>query len=131
MAAVALARVMAALPGAGLSTLQGLRRQIAGDGDHMNRRQGSHRQASHRLGDEERQRNLPTCNHPEIAASPHRQIVPALAHRGRLIGSERSFDPVLHANVQSHQRDRAHPRQAPRPVQPVEPEGPIGSGAGT
>ena len=62
----------------------------------MDCRRGSHRNVSHRLSKEERQRILLTCNEPEFAALPPGQIVPILAERGLFIGSERSFYRVSH-----------------------------------
>jgi transposase len=82
----------------GLTTLQRWRRQFAGDGDGIDRRKGSHRHVAHRLSEEECQRILLTCNEPEFAALPPRQIAPILADRGLYIGSERSFYRVLHGH---------------------------------
>jgi transposase len=107
MAAGARAQELAALLSVGLTTLQRWRRQFAGNGDGLDRRKGSHRQVSHRLTEEERQRILLTCNQSEFSASPPGQIVPVLADRGLSIGSERSFYRVLHANGQAHRRGRA------------------------
>ena len=132
MAAGARARVVAALLGVGLTTLQRWRRQFAGDGDGLDGRKGSYRLVSHRLTDEERQRILLTCNQPEFAALPPGQIVPILADRGLynsfgedfVYGSERSFYRVLHAQSQVHRRGRARPPQEPRPVPRLEARGP-------
>ena len=108
----------------GLTTLQRWRLQFVGDGDGLDRRKGSHRQVSHRLTEEERQRILLTCNQPEFSALPPGQIVPVLADRGLYIGSERSFYRVLHANGQAHRRGRARPPQEPRPVPRLQARGP-------
>jgi transposase InsO family protein len=124
MAAGARARVVAALLGVGLTTLQRWRRQFAGDGDGRDGRKGSPRLVSHRLTDAERQRILLTCNQPEFAALPPGQIVPVLADRGLYIGSERSFYRVLHAHGQAHRRGRARPPQEPRRVPRLEARGP-------
>ena len=70
MANGARARELAQLLGVGLTTLQRWRRQFAGDGDGVDRRQGSYRHVAHRLSEEERQRILLTCNEPEFAALP-------------------------------------------------------------
>jgi putative transposase len=107
-----------------LMTLQRWRRQFAGDGDDLDRRTGLLRLVSHRLTEEERQRNLLTCNQPEFAALPPGQIVPILADRGLYIGSERSFYRVLHAHGQGHRRGRARPPQEPRPVPSLRSDGP-------
>jgi hypothetical protein len=48
----------------------------------LDRRKSSHRLVFHRLSEEERQRILLTCNHPEFKALPPGQIVPILADRG-------------------------------------------------
>ncbi len=124
VAAGARARVVAALLGVGLTTLQRWRRQFTGDGDGLDGRKGSHRLVSHRLTDEERQRILLTCNQPEFSALPPGQIVPILADRGLYIGSERSFYRVLHAHGQAHRRGRARPPQEPRPVPRLRADGP-------
>ncbi|WP_254217352.1 helix-turn-helix domain-containing protein, partial [Synechococcus sp. CCY 9618] len=124
LAAGARASELAKLLGLSLSTLQRWRRQFAGDGDGLDRRNGSHRLISHRLTDEERQRILLTCNQPEFADLPPGQIVPALADRGVYIGSERSYYRVLHAHGQAHRRGRARPPQEPRPVPRLEARGP-------
>ena len=124
MAAGARAQELAALLSVGLTTLQRWRRQFAGNGDGLDRRKGSHRQVSHRLTEEERQRILLTCNQPEFSALPPGQIVPVLADRGLYIGSERSFYRVLHANGQAHRRGRARPPQEPRPVPRLQARGP-------
>ena len=87
IAAGARARQLALLLGIGLTTLQRWRRQFAGDGGGVDCRKGSHRNVSHRLSAEERQRILLTCNEPEFAALPPGQIVPILADRGLFIGS--------------------------------------------
>ena len=79
---------------------------------------------SHRLTEEERQPILLTCNQPECAALPHRQIVPILADQSLYIGSERSFYRVLHAHGQAHRRGRARPPQEPREVPRLEASGP-------
>ena len=100
IAAGARARQLALLLGIGLTTLQRWRRQFAGDGGGVDCRKGSHRNVSHRLSAEERQRILLTCNEPEFAALPPGQIVPILADRGLFIGSERSFYRVLHCHGQ-------------------------------
>ena len=107
---------MADLLEVGLNTLQRWRRQFAGVGDGLDRRKGSHHLVSHRLSDEERQRILLTCNQAEFAALPSGQIVPILANLGLFIGSECSFDRVLHAHGQVHRRVSNRPPQAPRPV---------------
>lgn len=75
----------------GLTTLQRWPRQFAGDGVGVDRRKGSYRHVAHRLSEEERQRILLTCNEPELAALPSRQIVPVLVDRWLYIGSECSF----------------------------------------
>ena len=124
MAAGARARKVAALLGIGLTTLQRWRRAFAADGDGVDRRKGSHRHVAHRLGEEERQRILLTCNEPEFAALPPGQIVPVLADRGLFIGSERSFYRVLHAYGQAHRRGRARPPQVPRAVPRLRASGP-------
>ena len=90
----------------------------------MDCRKGSHRNVSHRLSAEERQRILLTCNEPEFAALPPGQIVPILADRGLFIGSERSFYRVLHAHGQANRRGRARPPQEPRPVPRLRAAGP-------
>ena len=118
------AREVAALLGVGLTTLQRWRRQFAGGGDGTDHRKGSHRNVSHRLSDEERQRILLTCNEPEFAALPPGQIVPVLADRGLFIGSERSFYRVLHAHGQAHRRGRARLPMEPRPVPRLRADGP-------
>ncbi len=97
---------------------------IAGDGDGLDGRKGSHRLVSHRLTDEERQRILLTCNQPEFRELPTGQIVPILADRGLYIGSERSFYRVLHDHGQAHRRGRARQPQEPRPVPRLEARGP-------
>ena len=79
---------------------------------------------SHRLADEEPQRILLTCNQPEFAALSPGQIVPILAVRGLVIGSERSFYRVLHAHGQVHRRGRARLPQEPKPVPRPEARGP-------
>lgn len=119
---------MAALLGVGPTTLQRWRRQFAGAGDGVDRRNSSHRLVSRRLTDEERQRILLTCNQPEFAALPPGQVVPAIADRGLynsfgedfFYGSESSFYRVLHAHGQAHCRGRARPAQAPRPAPRLE-----------
>jgi putative transposase len=124
MASGAWASELALLLGVGLSTLQRLRRQFAGDGDGMDRRKGSHRHVAHRLSEGERQRILLTCTEPEFATQPPGQIVPVQADRGLyncfgedfVYGSKRSFYRVLHAHVKVHRRGRARPPQEPRPV---------------
>ncbi len=126
------AQTLAALLGVGLSTLQRWRRQVAGDGDGIDRRKGSHRVISHRLKEEERHRILLTCNQPEFAALPPGQIVPILADQSLynssgedfVYGSERSFYRVLHAHGQAHRRGRARPPQEPREVPQLEAKGP-------
>ena len=60
----------------------------------------------------------------DVAAWPDR------ADRGLYIGSERSFDRVLHAHCQAQGSGRARPPQEPRPVPRLVPEGRIRSGAG-
>ena len=124
IAAGARARQLALLLGIGLTTLQRWRRQFAGDGGGVDCRKGSHRNVSHRLSAEERQRILLTCNEPEFAALPPGQIVPILADRGLFIGSERSFYRVLHAHGQANRRGRARPPQEPRPVPRLRAAGP-------
>ena len=124
MAAGARAQELAALLSVGLTTLQRWRRQFAGNGDGLDRRKGSHRQVSHRLTEEERQRILLTCNQPEFSALPPGQIVPALADQGVYIGSERSFYRVLHDHGQAHHRGRARPPQEPRAVPRLQARGP-------
>jgi putative transposase len=99
-------------------------RQFAGDGVGVDRRKGSCRDVTHRLGEEERQRILLTCNESEFAALPPGQIVPILADRGLYIGSERSFYRVLHAHGQVHRRGRARPPQEPIPVPRLRAAGP-------
>jgi len=95
----AMARVVAALLGVWLTTLQRWRRQFAGGGDGTDHRKGSHRNVSHRLSDEGRQRILLPCNELEFAALPPGQIVPVLADRALFIGSYCCFYRVLHAHV--------------------------------
>jgi len=56
---------------------------------------------SHRLGDEEHQRTLQTCNEPEFVALPPGQIVPVLTDRGLIMVLERSFYRVLHVHGQA------------------------------
>jgi putative transposase len=124
IAAGARARQLALLLGIGLTTLQRWRRQFAGEGSGVDCRKGSHRNVSHRLSAEERQRILLTCNEPEFAALPPGQIVPILADRGLFIGSERSFYRVLHAHGQANRRGRARPPQEPRPVPRLRAAGP-------
>ena len=124
IAAGARARQLALLLGIGLTTLQRWRRQFAGDGGGMDCRKGSHRNVSHRLSAEERQRILLTCNEPEFAALPPGQIVPILADRGLFIGSERSFYRVLHCHDQANRRGRSRPPQEPRPVPRLRAAGP-------
>ena len=51
---------LALLLGVGLSTLQRLTPQFAGNGDGIDRRKGSHCHVAHCLSDEERQRILLT-----------------------------------------------------------------------
>ena len=116
IAAGARARQLALLLGIGLTTLQRWRRQFAGDGGGVDCRKGSHRNVSHRLSAEERQRILLTCNEPEFAALPPGQIVQILADRVLFIGSERSFYRVLHCHGQ--------PPQEPRPVPRLRADGP-------
>ena len=104
IAAGARARQLALLLGIGLTTLQRWRRQFAGDGGGVDCRKGSHRNVSHRLSAEERQRILLTCNEPEFAALPPGQIVPILADRGLFIGSEHerkmsSIDPATEQSL--------------------------------
>ena len=102
--------------GISLRTLKRWRKACLGDGDGRDRRKGSSRLVSHRLGEEERQRILLTCNQAEYASLPPGQIVPALADQGLYIGSESSFYRVLHAHGQVHRRGRARPPQEPRAV---------------
>jgi len=71
---------------------------------------------AYRLSEEERQRIMLTSNEPEFAALPPGQIVPVLAILGLYIGSERSFNRVLHAYGQASRWSRARPPQEPRPV---------------
>jgi hypothetical protein len=94
------------------------------DGGGVDCRKGSHRNVSHRLSAEERQRILLTCNEPEFAALPPGQIVPILADRGLFIGSERSFYRVLHAHGQANRLGRARPPQEPRLVPRLRAAGP-------
>jgi len=61
---------VAAPLGVELTTLQRWRRQFAGEVNGTDRRKGSHRNVSHRLGDEERQRILLTGNELVFAALP-------------------------------------------------------------
>ncbi len=120
------------LLGVGLTKLQRLRCQFAGNGDGVDRRKGRHRHVAHRLSEEERQRILLTCNEPEFAALPPGQIVPILADRGRynscgedcVYGSECSFHRVLHTHGQVHRPGRARPPQEPRPVPRLRASGP-------
>jgi hypothetical protein len=70
--------------------------------------------ATHRLSEEERQRILLTCNQPQYAALPPRQIVPALAVLALYIDSESSFYRDLHHAVQCHLRGRARLLQEAR-----------------
>ena len=102
--------------GISLRTLKRWRKAFLGDGDGEDRRRGSPRHVAHRLSEEERQRILLTCNHPEYASLPPGQIVPALADQDLFIGSESSFYRVLHAHGQAHRRGRARAPQEPRPV---------------
>ena len=90
----------------GLTTLQRWLRQFSGDGGGVYSRKASHRNVSHRLSEEERQRIPLSCNDPEFAALPPGQIVPILADRDLFIGSERSFHLTLFASVQDHRRGR-------------------------
>ena len=121
MAAGARACKLAEVLGVALTTLQRWRRQLAGDGNGLDRRRGCSRHVSHRLTEEERQRILLTCNQPEFASLPPGQIVPILADRGLyncfgedfVYGSERSLYRVLHAHGQAHRRGRARPPQEP------------------
>ena len=124
MANGARARDLALLLGMGLTTLQRWRRQFAGDGDGVDRCKGSCRQVTHRLSEEECQRILLTRNEPEFAALSPGQIVPVLADRGLINGSERSFYRVLHAHSQVQRRGRARPPQEPRPLLRLSAAGP-------
>jgi len=109
MANGARAREPALLLGVSLSTLQRWRRQFSGDGDGVDRCNGSWVHVTDRLSEEEHQRILLTCNKPDFAALPLGQTVPVLADRGRYICSERSFYRVLHTHGQVHRRGRARP----------------------
>jgi putative transposase len=102
--------------GISLRTLKRWRRAFLGDRDGEDGRKGSPRHVAHRLSEEERQRILLTCNHPEYASLPPGQIVPALADQDLFIGSESSFYRVLQAHGQAHRRGRARAPQEPRPV---------------
>ena len=83
-----------------------------------------HRSVSYRLGDEERQLNLPTCTSRSLFAVPSGQIVSLLVDRALFnscgedftYGSERSFYRVLHAHCQAHRRGKAQLPQKLRPV---------------
>jgi putative transposase len=99
-----------------LRTLKRWRKAFLDDVDGMDRHNGSPRQVSHRLSEEERQRILLTCNQPEYASLPPGQIVPSLADQGLFIGSESSFYRMLHQAGQCHRRGRARLPQEPRSV---------------
>jgi putative transposase len=109
-------REVAALLGVGLTTLQRWRRTFAGDWDGVGCCKCSQRPVAHRLSEEVHQWILLTCNEPQFDAFPPGQIVPVLADRNLLIGSEPSFYRVLHAHGQAHQRGRARQPQEPRAV---------------
>jgi len=110
--------------GISLRTLKRWRKAFGGDGDGVDRRQGSARLVAHRLSEEERKRILLTCNQPEYASLPPGQIVPALADQGLYIGSESSFYRVLHQAGQCHRRGRARLPQEPRSVPRLRADGP-------
>ena len=110
--------------GISLRTLKRWRQRILGDGGGEDRRQGSRRNASHRLTAEERQRILLTCNQPHYAVVPPSQIVPDLADQEFFISSESSSYRVLHDHDQVHRRGRAKLPQESRQIPRLRATGP-------
>ena len=97
---------LAELLGMGLTTLQRCRSQIAGEGNDVDRRQGSPRHVAHHLCKEERQLILLTYDQQEFAALPLGQIVshrevrsalPAQADHGVYFDLDRNCYRVLRA----------------------------------
>ena len=94
-------------------TLKRWQNAFGGDGNGKDRRKCSPCLLIHRLSEEERQRNLLTCNQPKYVSLPPGQIVPSLADQVLFIGSESSFYRVL------HQAGRIDPMRSGRGTSPI------------
>ncbi len=94
---------VAALLGVGLTTLQRLQREYAGDEVGVDRRKGNHCLISHRLSEKDKLRFLLTCHQKEFAALPTVQILPMHFRH-------------LHYKSQMDHRGQSKPAQAYQPV---------------
>lgn len=78
-------------------------------------RQQAKKTPANKLSDEERTAILDVCNSPEFSNQAPKQIVPALADRGRYLASESSFYRILRDADQLQHRGRANVPNRARP----------------